>query len=137
MSISYYLKSSDFYGNNFDIPLFVIDTENTTYAFDVKNGYLNNAYHGKKIKSHNDIPLCAQVMSLQSTRSTLGRQREEYPAFGGMFYDKECLKVTFADGVRDTVLKYENFEISEDKNTLIIFLKDEVYPLSVKLVYKI
>jgi len=137
MSISYYMKSSDFYGNNFDIPLFVIDTENTTYAFDVKNGYLNNAYHGKKLKSHNDIPLCAQVMSLQSTRSTLGRQREEYPAFGGMFYDKECLKVTFADGVRDTVLKYENFEISEDKNTLIIFLKDEVYPLSVKLVYKI
>ncbi|MBE6762378.1 MAG: alpha-galactosidase [Ruminococcaceae bacterium] len=137
MSINYYLKKSDFYGNEYDIPFFVIDTENTTYAFDVKNGYVNNAYWGKKLKNHNDIPLGMQVMSLQSTRSTMWRQKEEYSAFGGKFYDNESLKVTFPDGVRDTVLKYEGYEISEDNNTLIIILKDEVYPLKVSLVYKI
>lgn len=137
MGIKYYLKRSDFYGNQYDIPLFVIDTENTTYAFDIKNGYVNNAYWGKKLKNHNDVPLCAQVMSLQSTRSTMGRQREEYSAFGGKFYDPENLKVTFPDGVRDTVLQYESYEISGDNNTLTIILKDEVYPFKVKLVYQI
>ena len=137
MSIKYYLKNSDICGNKKNIPLFVIDTKNTTYAIDVLDGYVNNAYWGKKLKNHNDIPLGVYVANLQSNHTKPERQREEYSAFGGRFYDNESLKVTFADGVRDTVLKYQSYEINEDENTLTIILKDENYPLLVKLFYKI
>ncbi len=62
---------------------------------------------------------------------------EEYPAYGGLFFDNESLKITFPDGVRDTVLKHSGYELSKDKNSLTVILKDEYYPLTVKLHYQI
>ncbi len=137
MSIKYYLKKFDVCGNERDIPLFVLDTANTTYAINVLNGYVNNAYWGEKLNNHNDVPLGVCVANTHCTYMSFDRQREEYPIFGGRFYDNESLKVTFPDGVRDCVLKYENYKISDDENTLVITLKDEVYPFSVELIYKI
>ncbi len=137
MSIKYYLKAKNQYNKDTNTHVFAIDTANTTYAIEILNGYVNNAYWGEKLKSHDDIPVGTLVRTLEAPYSDLNRQREEYPFFGGRFYDNESLKVTFSDGVRDTVLKYESYEISDDANTLTLTLKDEVYPFAVKLVYKI
>ncbi len=38
--------------------------------------------------------------------SPAGLTPEEFPAFGGMRYHEPCLKVTFADGVRDLDLVF-------------------------------
>lgn len=137
MPIKYYFKDKNLIGEEKEIQLFVIDTDNTTYAIEVLDGYVNNAYYGEKLANHNDIPLDSGVITTQSQYMNFSRQREEYPAFGGKFYNNEALKITFPDGVRDTVLKYENYKITDDGNTLILTLKDEVYPFSVDLVYKI
>ena len=120
-----------------EVQVFKIDTENTTYAIEILDGYVNNAYWGEKIKNDFDIQLGLEFNSSQAAYSSWQRQREEYPFFGGRFYDNESLKVTFPDGVRDTVLRYKDYVISKDKNTLTLILKDEVYPLTVKLIYKI
>ena len=120
-----------------EVKVFKIDTENTTYAIEILDGYVNNAYWGEKLKNDFDIQLALSFNTNQADYTCYERQREEYPFFGGRFYDNESLKVNVSDGVRDTVLKYKDFEISEDKNTLTLILKDEVYPLTVKLIYKI
>jgi alpha-galactosidase len=109
---------------------FVLQTKNSTYAFDVINGFVNNSYWGKRIERTEDIPL--SVCPIWNSRG-----REEYPFFGGKFFHNEALKVTFPDNVRDTILKYEDFEINPENTRLIITLKDEVYPLRVKLYYDV
>jgi alpha-galactosidase len=65
---------------------------------------------------------------------------EEYPAWGGFFYNEPCLKVTFANGVRDLELVYARQRQSAGPDglpRLIVTLKDKVYPLEVDLCYKI
>lgn len=116
---------------------FVINTEHTTYAFRVIGGYLNNAYWGARLQHPEDLPEACKINSSAASYISEFRQREEYPFFGGRFYDNESLKITFPDGVRDTVLKYDSYEISDDKNRLTVTLKDEVYPLTVELIYQI
>ena len=39
--------------------------------------------------------------------------QEEYPAYAGTKYTEPCLKTTFADGVRDTVLRFAGAEVVE------------------------
>ena len=137
MSIKSFITKSLPNSNLEEVLMFKIDTANTTYAIEVLDGYVNNAYWGEKIENDFDIQADLEVTCNQHIYTNTYRQREEYPAFGGRFYDNECLKVIFPDGVRDTLLKYSDFSISEDKNTLTLTLKDEVYPLTVKLIYKI
>jgi alpha-galactosidase len=117
--------------------IFKIDTLNTTYAIEILNGYVNNAYWGEKLINDFDIQAGLEFDTNQFRYADYYRQREEYPFFGGRFYDNECLKVNFPDGVRDTVLKYTDYEITDDETKLTLILKDEVYPLTVKLIYKI
>ena len=111
--------------------IFKIDTPNTTYAIEILNGYVNNAYWGEKLINDFDIQAGLEFITNQGHYSSYYRQREEYPFFGGRFYDNECLKVNFPDGVRDTVLKYTDYEITDDETKLTLILKDEVYPLTV------
>jgi len=60
---------------------------------------------------------------------------EEYPGWGGMRYTEPCLKVSFADGVRDLVLKYVSHEVKGD--TLAVRTKDINYDLFVTLTYRV
>jgi alpha-galactosidase len=60
---------------------------------------------------------------------------EEYPAFGGMRYAEPCLKVTFGDGVRDLVLRYQTHEIAG--NMLRIRMRDIDRDVFVTLVYQV
>lgn len=137
MSITTFTAPADLHGNERTIPVFVLQTEHTTYAIEVLNGYVNNVYWGPKLKNPKDLPLGLSVCSCTTGYTAADRQREEYPAFGGRFYDNESLKVTFPDGVRDTVLQYVDYEINPEQTVLKINLKDAVYPLGVQLVYQI
>ena len=59
----------------------------------------------------------------------------EYPGWGGLRFAEPCLKVTFADGVRDLVLKYASHEVQGDR--LVLHLKDIGYGLGVDLAYRV
>ena len=116
---------------------FIIETENTSYILGTCDGYLNNLYWGEKVLCPQEINRLRICGNTGANRSERKRVFDEYPAFGGKFYDNESLKVTFADGVRETVIKYDSYVLSDDKKELTIIMKDEVYPLTVSLKYKI
>src|SRR6185369_11385934 len=61
---------------------------------------------------------------------------EEYPGWGGLNFVQPALKLTFADGTRDLVLKYHAQRPISD-HELVITLKDEAYPLYVHLGYRV
>ena len=60
---------------------------------------------------------------------------EEYPGWGGMRYAEPCAKITFGDGARDLVLKYDSHRVEPDG--LMIRLKDIRNDLFVNLMYKV
>ena len=124
--------------------IFVVETKNTSYIMeaiyskgcDNKSGYVNNLYWGEKLEHPEELHF-VPVYNPASHRANVNRMYDEYPAFGGTYYDNESLKVTFSDGVRDTVIKYCGYELSRNADELTIIMKDCYYPLTVKLYYKI
>ena len=114
--------------------LFALNTNTTTYAFAVdENGLLRHLYWGQNIPHQDlDIPVLGEI---SSNDPILDIVQEEFPVFGGMRYKEQCLKVSFADGARDIVYRYKNYETKE--NELIIHLADAHYPLAMEIAYKI
>jgi len=63
---------------------------------------------------------------------------EEYPGYEDIKFIDPCLKVTFADGVRDVILRFESAEVVEgEAPELRLHLRDVHYPLRVTLHYGI
>ena len=63
---------------------------------------------------------------------------EEYPGYEDMKFIDPCLKVTFADGVRDVVLRFDRAEVNERQPPeLQLHLQDIYYPLQVTLHYRV
>ena len=123
----------------------ILETATTGYAFGVDaSGHLAHRYWGPRLPYADDYPAPPQRRNWEwpfagAAHLTL----EEYPAYGGMSYVEPCLKVTFADGTRDTVLRFESALIgasedgTDDARQLSIVLRDAVYPLRVTLSYHV
>lgn len=115
--------------------LWLLETEHTTYAFGVnERKQLQHVYWGGLVPRPDDF---SEVKSPRdySFESPEGMTPDEYPGWGGMRYDEPSLKVTFADGVRDLVLRYLSHDINGD--TLTIRLKDIQRDLFVTLTYNV
>ena len=115
----------------------ILETANTGYAFGVsKTGLLAHSYWGERLPSAQDYPpppACKSHPFNPEPHLT----REEYPGYGGIKYTDPCLKLTFADGVRDVVLRFDSSELIEDTvPELRVHLCDEIYPLRVTLHYR-
>lgn len=117
--------------------IFLLQCGNFSYACGINDsGYLVNLYWGGQIKRLKDLPDTREISCYRHGRSSIMElMRQEYPAWGGEFYDEPALKIDFQDGVRGSLLKYCGHKI-EDKE-LIIDLKDTAYALNVKLHYLI
>lgn len=115
--------------------IFVLHTNKSTYAFGVDNeGLLRNLYWGSKVESNDDFEM--PVLTEVSTNDPVYEiTPEEFPVHGGLRYKETCLKVTFADGTRDLLYKYEGYRIEE--NELVINLKDVHYDFEINLHYKV
>ncbi|MFN8377572.1 MAG: alpha-galactosidase [Anaerolineae bacterium] len=114
----------------------VLETERTAYAFGVNaEGYLVHRYWGARLPSHEDYPAPRESSGWASFNGPGQLLQEEYPAYAGAKYIEPCLKVTFADGVRDTVLQLQRAE--EHPDEVRVHLHDTHYPLRVTLVYRI
>lgn len=116
----------------------VLETSNTAYTLGLNPaGLLTHCYWGARLPYITDYPVPANPVNWPND-GTPHLTSEEYPGYGGLRYIDPCLKVHFADGVRDVVLSYENFTVQDSSTPeLAIHLKDSYYPLHVTLHYRI
>ncbi len=135
---------------------FLLTTSGTSYCLgvDAENN-LQHLYWGKRLPREEDFPACRAIgqtvgigKNLKNPKNFTERDfyypyeagraviNEEYPGWGGLNFVEPCLKVTFPDGVRDVVLKYEGYETRDDEE-LVVTLKDEHYPFYVHLFYRV
>ena len=115
--------------------LFVIETERTSYVLGVnEQNEVQLVYWGARLLRDADFEP-AHTREAYAFESGEGLSEIEYPGWGGLRFSEPCLKVSFADGVRDLVLKYVSHEIQGDR--LVLRLKDIGYDLSVDLTYRV
>ncbi len=119
-----------------DLKVWVLSTDRTSYTIGLNaRNELQSLYWGEKLQSDYDLFAAHSRPEHASFDSSETMTNNEYPGWGGRYYNEPSLKVTLADGDRDLVLKYASHEIRGD--TLVIRLKDIQYDLFVDLTYKV
>ena len=118
----------------------ILETANTAYAFGLNaNGLLVHRYWGPKLVRLEDYPPAMNSDGWASINGEGEVVPEEFPGHAGAKYIDPCVKVSFADGVRDVVLQFDSSEIVQNglENELRIHLKDAHYPFRVTLHYRV
>ncbi len=114
----------------------ILETNLTGYALGInKAGRLIHRYWGTRLPYSEDYPAAMDTPSWVSFNGSAHLSKEEYPGYGGLSYVEPCLKVTFADGVRDVVMRVDSVDQAADR--LDIGLSDAVYALKVTLHYRV
>jgi alpha-galactosidase len=115
----------------------ILETAHTAYALGINaRGILTSTYWGTLLPFPEDYPQPTDTAEAWASFTGHGQLApEEYPAYAGVKYSEPSLKVTLANGVRDTVLQFVAAEVADD--TLILTLRDANYPLSVALHYRV
>lgn len=114
----------------------ILEAAHTGYALGLNEaGMLAHRYWGERLPRAEDYPPAIDSDGWASFNGPGQIVPEEYPAHGGAKYVEPCLKATFADGVRDVVLKFDRAEIHA--TDLDLHLHDTVYPLEVILHYRV
>jgi len=118
-----------------DARVFRLDGGHVTYAFGVdEKGYLQPLYWGAEVDPQ--APLAARASKELSGFDPAGMQTaQEFAGQGEGLVTDPGVKVTFADGNRDLVLKYRSYHLEGE--TLVIELADIARPLTVTLRYAI
>ncbi len=101
--------------------------------------FCQHRYWGERLPHHTDYHGLGERKANYAVEGHI-LPSNEYPAWGGFLYTEPCLKVTFADSVRDLVLVYSQHhqEIGQEGlPVLVITLKDNYYPLEIDLYYKV
>ncbi len=113
----------------------IIETANTAYAFGLNDaGLLEHTYWGARLPNLSDYPVPNSPMGWVAFNNAAQVTPEEYPGNNDIKFIEPAIKVTFADKVRDVVLRFSMAEVKD--NALFIHLKDAAYPLRVTLVYR-
>ncbi len=114
----------------------ILETRHAAYAFDRDPaGRLIHRYWGSKLRAAEDYDTPDPRAWPFSDTSTAA---QEFPGHGGIQYGEPCLKVGFADGTRDIVLRFESAcHPGDDPDALDVSLRDEHYPLAVVLHYRV
>src|SRR5438093_5689951 len=115
----------------------VLETRTTGYALGLnKAGLLAHRYWGVRLAHVEDYPAAPNPGPWTAFNNPAQLTPEEYPGYEDIKYIDPCLKVTFADGVRDVVLRFDSVELREtDVPELHIHLRDAVYSFRLTLHY--
>ncbi|MFZ0870036.1 MAG: alpha-galactosidase [Rhodanobacter sp.] len=114
--------------------VFRIDAGKITYAFGVNgDGALQTLYWGARLAA--DDPLgSAQPPASRSSFDAIGSNTpQEYAGWGGPITVMPDLKLHFADGNRDLVLRYDSYKI--ENGSLQVTLSDNLAKVTVELRY--
>ncbi|HEX2906658.1 MAG TPA: alpha-galactosidase [Phototrophicaceae bacterium] len=114
----------------------ILETHSTAYALGINwTGTPVHAYWGARLPYAEDYPAAPAKAGWASFSDAAHLTPEEYPGYAGMKFIEPCLKVTFADGVRDVVLTYDKADIQGEE--LTIHLLDAHYKLRVEVHYRV
>jgi len=114
----------------------ILETDHTAYALGLDpEGRLVNFYWGERLPHTTDYPSPFSMQGWASFSDSGQFAREEYPTDTGLKYIEPCFKAHYPDGVRDTVLRFEKAERTDDK--LHIYLRDVYEPLQIVLHYRV
>lgn len=114
--------------------IFVLETQNTHYVIGIDETGCNRHIHWGKKCDVQDYTVDFNEGE-NSHNTMLDEFAQEYTVFGSTMYRGSALKANFADGCRETDLKYIGYETAED--TLVLNFADTHYPLSVALHYRL
>jgi alpha-galactosidase len=116
----------------------VLETDTTAFVFGLDWDRVPvHRYWGARLPRPDDYPLPVRPAFWSSFDPPDSQRPEEYPAYAGCAYADPCLKVSFADGTRDAVLRYDSAEVvGGDPAELRLILRDARYPLRVVLHYR-
>jgi alpha-galactosidase len=116
----------------------VLETQTTGYALGLNAaGLLTHRYWGARLTHPGDYPAAPAPAAWASFNRPAQLTPEEYPGYEDMKFTDPCLKLAFADGVRDVVLRFGSAEQpAADPAELRIHLRDTAYPLRVTLHYR-
>lgn len=113
-----------------------IDTDQFQLVLKVKDdGRLYQTYLGEKLNPK--VALSDLDMPRGSVSSVCTNGNEVYPVLGTEDYYAPALEIKHADGNPTSILKYVSHSQDkfEDCEKTVIILKDDIYPLEVKLYY--
>ena len=89
----------------------ILETDHSAYAFGLTgDGLLAHRYWGLRLPAQTDCPPAITSAGWASFNGPAEVTPLEYPGYAGSSYVEPCLKISFADGVRDVV-----FSVPEDK----------------------
>ncbi len=95
---------------------------------------LQTLYWGQRLSTDASLPAAFAIKDRSSFDAEVSSTPLEYAGWGKGLYTEPALKVTFADGNRTLVLRYDGYK--QDGDTLEITLRDTVQPVFVHLFYK-
>lgn len=91
----------------------LLSTAHTSYAFGIDDqGLVRHLYWGKKIPSAEELEMPVRT-EVSTNDPVFEITPEEFPVHGGLRYKEHCLKVTFADGTRELVYRYDGYDREE------------------------
>ncbi|KAI8058926.1 Melibiase-domain-containing protein [Gilbertella persicaria] len=111
-------------------PVWFLTTQNTTYVVgvDKETGVVLNAYWGPRLMFFTDIeyPIKLPETGRSSQDPAITSANEEYPAFGGLRYGPDVLRVKFENNTRELDLIYVSGEVRNHLE-LVITLVDRTH----------
>jgi alpha-galactosidase len=116
----------------------VLETRNAAYALGVNAaGLLAHRYWGPRLPRPDDYPPAPNPGEWASFNGPAHLTPEEYPGAEDRKYSEPCLMLSFADGVRGTLLRLAHAEVRPGATPeLRLTLRDAAYPLEVTLIYR-
>ncbi|UJB18788.1 MULTISPECIES: alpha-galactosidase [Lysobacter] len=116
--------------------VFRLDGGRVTYAFAINDaGQLQAVYFGGQLGDGDRLGPVKALPGHASFDLSASVTPQEFPAQGGGIFSEVALKVAYADGNRDTVLRYVSHKIEGDG--VAVVMKDISAPLQVTLRYSI
>jgi alpha-galactosidase len=116
--------------------IFRIDAGKVTYAFGVNtDDELQTLYWGTRLAAGDSLPKAVPPKPRSSFDPAGANTPQEYAGWGGPITVTPDLKVHFADGNRDLVLRYAGYRIDQDR--LQITLRDKQAGIDVMLRYTV
>jgi len=98
--------------------VFRLDGGDVSYVFGVNaRGELQQLYWGGKLAVSDRFSEAIPLPEWASFDDSYSNTPQEYAGWGSGLYMEPALKVTFADGNRDLVLHYDNYQVTPQAST--------------------